>query len=136
MSTTHAQSTDLSYPEDHGALLQTRVFFRWRNADAWPVEFVTQNVHQLLGYDPAQFTTGALVYANLVHPDDLGRVGEEVATFSASDATTRFKHEPYRVLHAKGHYIWVDDHTSIIRNAAGEITHYFGYLSADSTPHP
>jgi PAS domain S-box-containing protein len=102
------------------------VVFRWRNEEGWPVEYVSENVADLLGYTPDQLTSGEIPYANLVHEDDIERVAREVA--ENSDGTTdRFTHEPYRLVTADGDVVWVKDATKIVRED-GEITEYRGYL--------
>jgi PAS domain S-box-containing protein len=110
----------------------TLIFFRWRNEEGWPVEYVTSTVEGLLGYSAEAFKSGQIIYANLIHPDDLPTVIAEVQSNSDS-AVERFEHVPYRVRHANGAYIWVNDTTAILRNAQGKATHYFGHISYRSS---
>jgi len=103
------------------------VVFRWQNEEGWPVEYVSGNVADVLGYSPEAFESGAIPYREVVVPEDRDRVAREVKNHS--DATTeRFSHEPYRVRTADGEVRWVEDTTKVVRNGAGEITHYLGYL--------
>lgn len=104
------------------------IFFRWRNEEGWPVEYVTTTVQTLLGHSADKFRSGELIYAALIHPDDLELVTQEVVENSESGAE-RFEHVPYRVMHANGDYIKVQDRTSILRTTDGTVTHYLGYLS-------
>ena len=53
------------------------VVFLWRAAEGWPVEFVSDNVQQF-GYTPEEFYSGRILFANIVHPDDLERIGAEL----------------------------------------------------------
>lgn len=128
-------SADTPHLQDPTGLLRgnTLIFFRWRNSEGWPVEYVTSTVQGLLGYQAEDFMSGKLIYAQLVHPDDLSRVIQEV-TENSVPGVGRFDHAPYRVLHADGSYVWVDDRTAILRNSQGAITHYFGYLSYRGKP--
>ncbi len=103
------------------------VVFRWRNAPDWPVEYVSANVEQVLGYPPTDFTEGRVAYAAIVHPDDLQRVGSEVAANSREGAV-RFEHRPYRLRARGGDTRWVLDHTTVCRDDEGRITAYLGYL--------
>lgn len=115
-------------------LLGSRVpvaIFSWRNEEGWPVDFVSPNVEHVLGYTADDFVSGRVVYANIIHPDDLARVVDEVLTNSASGAAA-FEHEDYRVIDRSGRPRWVRDHTAIVRDADGRITHYLGYI-LDST---
>lgn len=104
------------------------VAFLWRNAEGWPVEFVSENVERLFGWTSEEFTSGKITYDKVVHPDDLGRVGTEVAGFSEDTNRGGFTHEPYRIVTREGQVKWVDDVTEIRRDAAGNITHYQGLL--------
>ena len=103
------------------------VIFRWRNAEQWPVEFVTPNVADLLGYSEDDFLQGRVHYGARVHPDDLARVGEEVQLYSESGAD-RFQHQDYRLIARDGTVIWVEDHTRIVRDDNGRATHFLGYV--------
>ncbi len=104
------------------------IFFKWRNNPGWPVEFVSKNTTQLLGYPPEAFQDGTISYSDIIHPKDLPNVTEEVAYYSR-EGVDRFTHEPYRIFKNDGTIIWVHDATRIIRDEAGNITHYVGYIT-------
>jgi PAS domain S-box-containing protein len=103
------------------------VMFRWVNAEGWPVEYVSPNIEALTGYPVEDFASGRRPYASLIHKDDLPRVFEEVTSNSKGD-TRWFVHQPYRMLRADGAALWVADYTVILRDEAGTITHFFGYI--------
>jgi len=102
------------------------VVFKWREAEGWPVEHVSENVEDVLGYTAEQFQSGAVAYADVIHDQDRERVFEEVAEHSDGE-TDQFSHEPYRIVTPDGTVRWVLDHTKNIRKD-GEITHRLGYL--------
>jgi len=102
------------------------VVFRWRNAPEWPVEFASANVVQIFGHRSEAFVGGDVAYASVVHPDDLERVGGEVAAAVASEAES-FEHEPYRVCHPDGSVRWLHDTTRIVWQD-GVATHFIGYV--------
>ncbi|WP_394338564.1 PAS domain S-box protein [Halorubrum sp. 48-1-W] len=102
------------------------VVFKWREAEGWPVEHVSENVEDVLGYTTEQFQSGAVAYADVIHDQDRERVLEEVAEHSDGE-TDQFSHEPYRIVTPDGTVRWVLDHTKNIRKD-GEITHRLGYL--------
>ena len=104
------------------------VAFLWKNQDGWPVEFVSDNVTELFGYDAQEFTSGQVSYAKTVHPDDLDRVANEVAIFSNEKERTGFVHKPYRIVSKDGKVRWLDDRTYIRRDQEGAITHYEGIV--------
>jgi PAS domain S-box-containing protein len=103
------------------------VVFRWQNREGWPVEYVSPNIEGLTGYPVEDFASGRRPYASLVHKEDLGRVFEEV-TSNSSAAVSWFVHQPYRILRADGQALWVADYTVILRDTAGQATHFFGYI--------
>jgi PAS domain S-box-containing protein len=104
------------------------VAFLWKNAEGWPVEFVSDNVIELSGYTTEEYTSGEISYARLIHPDDLERVENEVKTFSAEEGKERFIHEPYRIVTKDGEVKWLEDMTFIRRDEKGNITHYQGIV--------
>ncbi|MFW2366911.1 MAG: PAS domain-containing protein, partial [Desulforhopalus sp.] len=104
------------------------VAFLWRNSDGWPVEFVSENVLDLLGYSSDEFTSGKISYVDVLHPEDADRVAGEVASFSSRAETTEFVHEPYRVITKNAEVRWLDDRTYIRRDAQGCITHFEGIV--------
>ena len=102
------------------------VVFKWQNDDGWPVEYVSENVAETLGYTPAELESGEVPYETLIHQGDRERVATEVKSQSGAD-TERVSHDPYRMVTADGSVKWVTDNTKVIRTD-GEITHYLGYL--------
>ncbi|MEF3168374.1 MAG: PAS domain S-box protein [Deltaproteobacteria bacterium] len=103
------------------------VIFKWKNQENWPVEYVSANVKELLGYTADEFLQGEVLYASLVHPEDIKRVADEVQSYSQSQLE-RFNHQPYRLIHKNGDVVWVLNYTTILRDEAGNITYYLSYL--------
>ncbi len=101
------------------------VLFRWKAAEGWPVEYVSNNVVQF-GYDPVDFLSGKLLFASIIHQEDIERVSREVQEYSGK-GKDRFKQE-YRIIAKNGTIHWVDDRTVIERSKNGEITHYQGII--------
>jgi len=99
--------------------------FTWQNSENWPVEQVSPNVSALLGYTGKEFLDGSILFASLIYPDDLERVLDEV---SRASMLKSFTHDPYRLVARDGRVVWVQDHTTIVRNSSGDISHYQGYL--------
>ena len=104
------------------------VAFLWKNAEGWPVEFVSDNAEKTFGYTAEDFVSGSVNYAQVVHPDDLDRVLREVASYSEEKARQSFSHEPYRIVAKNGEVRWLDDMTYIRRDKEGRITHYQGIV--------
>ena len=123
---THWKRAEEALGREQETLKGSPVFsFRWRNAPGWPVESVSPNIVQL-GYMPEELLSGRVPFASMVHPDDLQRITDEVAQYSAT-GQTGFEQD-YRIFTASGELRWTYDYTSIVRDPDGEITHYDGFL--------
>jgi len=122
------ETTNKTLFEEHQLFTQGNVvIFKWKNEGNWPVEFVSQNVEEILGYTPEEIKSPQFLYSKLIHPDDIERVAEEVGLYGNQGAE-KFEHKPYRLICKNGKTIWVSDNTIILRNDSGEITNYIGYL--------
>ncbi len=102
------------------------VCFRWAAKEGWPVTFVSENVKQW-GYAAADIMAGRPPYADLVHPDDLWRVADEVARRTATGVACY--EQEYRILTPNNGVIWVVDRTNVHRNEAGEPEYFDGVLT-------
>ncbi len=102
------------------------VVFKWENAEGWPVEYVSENIEEVLGYTADELESGTVAFSEIIHEADRARVSEEVKEHSGPESD-QFSHDPYRVLTADGDVRWVLDHTKNIRDGDG-ITHRLGYL--------
>jgi len=103
------------------------VVFKCRNAESWPVDYVSPNVEKILGYPAGDFVSGKLSYSDVIAGDDVERfsIRSRQATESGVDC---FEQQPYRLMKKDGEPLWVDDHTTVVRNAHGAVTHYLGYI--------
>ncbi|HAJ91374.1 MAG TPA: hypothetical protein DCO71_01915 [Gammaproteobacteria bacterium] len=102
------------------------IFFYWVAEPDWPVEFVSENINQF-GYSVEEFVLGRKKFSEIVHPQDLDRVIQEVEEYTARKLKSFT--QQYRVLTCDGEVCWIDDHTVIQFNAAGEVTHYLGIIT-------
>jgi len=96
--------------------------------EAWPVEFVSNNVENVLGYSVEEFMSGKVLFSHIIYKKDLERVIKEVEINSKNPNIQSFNHEPYRVVTKNGKIIWLDDKTQIIRDNTGKIRHYEGVV--------
>lgn len=102
------------------------IVFQWRAAEGWPVDYVSPNVKAVFGRSAADFLAGRVRYAAMIHPDDLERVGAEVAAHTAAGART-FEQE-YRIIRPDGAIRWLYDYTVVTRDPNGRVRHYSGYV--------
>jgi PAS domain S-box-containing protein len=126
---TKQKRTEMALQEAYSIINRSlAVAFLWKNAEGWPVEFVSDNVNELFGYKAEEFTSGKISYAEVVHPHDLERMGKEVTIFGGTEGRENFTHDPYRIVTKDGEIKWLDDMKFIRRDEKGDITHYEGIV--------
>jgi PAS domain S-box-containing protein len=101
------------------------VLFRWKGDDKWPVELVSGNIIQF-GYTPDEFLSGSITYSSILHPEDLERVTREVHDF-CNEGADQFRLE-YRIMTKGGDIRWVNEHTHVERDAAGDVKNFEGIV--------
>ncbi|MGD9969397.1 MAG: EAL domain-containing protein [Sulfuricurvum sp.] len=104
------------------------VFFKWLNEPNWPVAYVTKGVKSIFGYDKEEFLNHTITYRQLIHPDDLERVGTEVIAAINSHQLT-YEHRPYRILTKDKQIRWIQDTTKIERDEEGNVIAFFGFVT-------
>ncbi len=92
------------------------VLFKWSNQTDWPIEYVSANVSRW-GYNPDDLLGRKLRFSELVNDEDLVRVTKEVDE-NLRKGISEYVQE-YRLRKADGQFIWVEDHTRIVRSADG-----------------
>lgn len=122
-----SQPYKLTIDEQEQILVQAGIIiFVWKAGQNWPVEYVSSNITQF-GYTPEDFYQKRILFAQIIHPDDLERITAEVARYSEA-AYSKFD-QNYRIMTADGKVRWVKDHTLVRRDHNGVITHYQGIVS-------
>ncbi|MCF8215514.1 MAG: PAS domain S-box protein [Chlorobium sp.] len=101
--------------------------FRWANSPGWPIEIASVNCGKITGFEASELSAHGILYANLIHPDDLSRIIAEITEFSADEERSSFDQE-YRICKKDGSVICVYDYTIMIRNEKGDVTHFEGYI--------
>lgn len=99
----------------------------WKNAEKYPVDYVTENVIELIGYTAQELIAPGFDYESLIHPDDAERISDDVESNVKSNIEY-YTHEPYRLRHKSGAYVWVLDFSKVFRNENNEVIYYQGYL--------
>lgn len=100
--------------------------FTWRPEYGWPIEFVSKNVDSILGYSRDELLKNDFLFADLVHKEDLERVGDEVTQYL--DQQLSHWEQNYRIRNKSGHYHWVYDYTRPEYDEHGQVTAIHGYL--------
>ncbi len=104
------------------------VVFVRQNEPGWPVEFVTENVFELCGYSADELKKGEILYADLIHPDDLKKVERKVWKTLNDNKQNALAHMSYRLIHRNGSIIIVHDHSFIQRNEKGAAIRFRGVV--------
>jgi PAS domain S-box-containing protein len=102
------------------------VLFQWRPGPEWLVEYVSPNIAAQFGYRAEELAGGRTSYSALIHPDDRMRAVQEEYGFLA-EGRVSYETE-YRLRRADGEYRWVYDFSIPVRNAAGEVVQFHGYV--------
>ena len=95
--------------------------FLWPIQEGWPVEYVSGNVGQVLGYTAENFMSQKVSWPGITHPDDLTRLEAEVAGY-IKDGVTKFSQE-YRLITKSGKVRWMNDQNKILYDSNGNPTH-------------
>lgn len=99
----------------------------WQNKENWPIEIISSNAFKVLGYSAEEFLNNTVLFTNIIHPDDIQLVADEVK-INSKNGNSSFIHTPYRIILKNGEIKWIRDLTNIRRDRTGEITHYEGIL--------
>lgn len=99
--------------------------FLWRPEKYWPADFVSENIKQF-GYTVEEFTSGNLLYGNIIYPEDLDRVERELSRRIEEDYVD-FSQE-YRILTKAGEIRWVEERTFIEADENGVVKYLKGIV--------
>jgi PAS domain S-box-containing protein len=126
LDVTDAQAAQAALLAERGLFVGGPVMVvRWRPQPGWPVDYVSPNIQEILGYDPEDLISGRFTFDALVHPDDLERIHSE-AYQNRRGGTTHYEQE-YRLRHANGDYRWFYDFTGAAE-ARPDPSYLLGYL--------
>ena len=92
------------------------ILFRRIAGDQPRLVYVSDNIRQM-GYTAEEFLEEKIHFRDIVHTDDIERVGEEIMHYMEEDVEeyTQF----YRIMTKDGQIRWVEDQTSVVRDDQG-----------------
>ncbi len=102
--------------------------FVWHAKDWWPVEIALWKLEKLTGYTVDDFESWRVKYDQIIHPDDLKIVFQEVSENSEDKKIKHFTHKPYRIVKKDWSIIWVLDNTYIDRDDNWTVIFYKGII--------
>ncbi len=102
------------------------------DSDNANMPFVSPQVEQILGYPPERFMQNNRFWFEIMHPDDYARMrGDgELSVSNLSEVTLE-----YRMRHADGHWVWVQDTSRPVYDADDELMFFQGFLLDVSKRH-
>ena len=88
-----------------------------------PITFVSDNVLEQLGYDPAHIMRDRNFLSRHIHPEDRRHIRQQIRLL------LRLGHHgrEFRIRHRDGRYLWIYSESVVVRDAAGEPQEIIGY---------
>ena len=91
------------------------ILFRRIAGDDPRLVYVSDNIRQM-GYTAEEFLSKKVSFRDIVHPEDIERVGKEIQNYKDRDVEEYT--QVYRLLTKTGDIRWVEDQTSVVRESA------------------
>ena len=101
------------------------ILFRRKADERSTLVYVSNNIQQM-GYTAEEFLSGRIHFRDIVHPDDKERMRLEITGYAEKDVEEYT--QVYRILTRNGDVRWVEDQTSVERDADGIKTYNQGIL--------
>jgi sigma-B regulation protein RsbU (phosphoserine phosphatase) len=92
------------------------ILFRRLAGETPSLVYVSPNIRQL-GYPAEDFLAGKIAFKDIVHPEDGDRLSAEIRQYAEADLEEYT--QVYRVITRSGDVRWVEDQTSVVRDAEG-----------------
>lgn len=103
------------------------VLFQWQMAPGCPIQSVSPNVEQILGYSAFELCAENKIYEQLIHPDDREDVHKQVQQ-NMDNGIDEFDRLDYRLVRKDGSIAWVEDHTVVVRDEQNVPVQFVGYI--------
>lgn len=120
---------------ENAARLVTEVFengpltyFIWNTEKRGSVVSVSPSVYRNFGYEPEHFTKRGNSFSDIIFPEDLERITEEIRTKVEVEKAAEFDLD-YRISHADGSIRFVHDHTRVVYGPDGGVAYSRGYVT-------
>jgi len=101
------------------------VIYSYKASGDFAPIIISENIKNVLGYEPSEYLQNADFWRSRVHPDDLARVeAESTALYKNGRHTVE-----YRFLKKDGTHCWVNDEQRLIRDGGGQPIEVIGSWS-------
>jgi adenylate cyclase len=101
------------------------VIYSYKASGDFAPIIISENIKNVLGYEPSEYLQNADFWRSHVHPDDLARVEAESSSLYKNGRHT----VEYRFLKKDGAYCWVNDEQRLIRDGGGQPIEVIGSWS-------
>jgi PAS domain S-box-containing protein len=98
----------------------------YRGYRDWSLSFIGAEVEPITGYPPDKFTSGAVGWKEIIHPDDMEQVKEAFRKADKEKSDTL--HVEYRIRHRDGGIRWIADRRQLIYLESGGFAYVDGLL--------
>ncbi|HEX9850094.1 PAS domain S-box protein [Candidatus Deferrimicrobium sp.] len=98
----------------------------YRGYRDWSLSFIGAEVEPVTGYTPDSFTSGAVAWKEIIHPDDLEQVKEAFRKAEKEKAGTL--RVEYRIRNKDGGIRWIADRRQLIYGESGALAEVDGLL--------
>lgn len=103
------------------------VAFTWQNKPGWPIEYVSKNVKNLVGYSAEELIEEKKSFEELIYDEDKKRVSHEIETYFSDKNCSEFT-QVYRIQTKNKEIKWVDDRTTLQRGRQGSVVKINGVI--------
>ncbi|MET0066596.1 MAG: diguanylate cyclase [Candidatus Thiodiazotropha sp.] len=104
------------------------VIAKLRNELGWPIEFISDNAEDLLGYPTQHFRAKPIAFSSLIADEFLDPFTRETLKMD-HQRLTAYKRKPYQVVDRFQQRKWLQDTTHVIRDHQGRLTHFLVHLT-------
>jgi sigma-B regulation protein RsbU (phosphoserine phosphatase) len=101
------------------------VLFRRLAGDDPRLVYVSRNI-RMTGWSAEEFLEDRVRFKDIVHPEDSERLTAEIRRYAEEDREAYTQH--YRIVTRGGEVRWVEDQTSVVRDASGRKLYYQGIV--------
>lgn len=120
---------NLNLIKERSLFISGNVFvFHWKNAPNWPVEYVSPNISEVLGYTDTEFISGEVKFIEIVFKEDLYII-EDATEPAMRSKQMNVRIDDFRIKHKNGKTVWLSEYITFIYDENMNITNFYGYAT-------
>ena len=94
------------------------VVYLCKNDERYSMTYLNNEIEKLVGIPASEFLSDRVSFVDLYHPDNASSIGPLVDAALSRGAPFHLR---YRLRHADGHWVWVEEHGQGVFDADGEL---------------